>query len=316
VALEPLYETLRTLEHADPPSVLLVGEHGTGKSLLARMIHARGPRRDRPFVVVDCAALPASRIDGELFGHDRGLSMDTNPAKGGAFEVADTGVILLRNVDALPRETQSTLLGALEDHTYLRVGGTRPLPLRAAVLATTRRDLRREVSEGRFLADLDRHLHAVEVHVPALRERISDVHLLVAHFLDRFNRQFGRHVAGIAPEAMDLLQRYAWPGNVRELRNVIERLVLLAPGDRIRPEHLPPELRLHAGPGGLDPDCPFELPPDGVDLEAVERGLIQQALIRCGSNQSAAARSLGISRFALRYRMEKFDLHATGERGR
>ena len=177
------------------------------------------------------------------------------------------------------------------------------------IVAATNRDLKAEVAKGTFREDLYFRLDVIELRVPPLRDRSTDVPLLVEHFLERFNRQFGRHVRGVDGEAMELFQQYRWPGNVRELRNVIERLVLLGPDDVIGAGDLPTELRFaaKAAPAATG-TCPFELPAEGVDLEAVEKGLLQQALTRSAGNQSAAARLLGISRYALRYRMEKFDL--------
>jgi two-component system, NtrC family, response regulator AtoC len=306
--LQPLYETLRRLEEADAPTVLLIGESGTGKDVLARTIHSRGPRKDRPFIAVDCAALPEALIESELFGHERGAFTDAKTAKSGLFEIAEKGVAFLDEIGELPIGTQSKLLRALEDRTFRRVGGTRRFPMDVGIVAATNRNLKEEVSKGTFREDLYFRLDVIQLRVPALRERVSDVPLLVGHFMERFNRQFGRHIEGVDGEAMKLLQQHRWPGNVRELRNLVERLVLLGPDDVIRPQHLPPEIRFSRSGGQAIAGCPFELPDDGVDLEAVERGLIQQALTRAAGNQSAAARLLGISRYALRYRMEKFEL--------
>jgi two-component system, NtrC family, response regulator AtoC len=306
--LHPLFDTLRRLEEADAPTVLLIGESGTGKDVLARTIHARGPRKDRPFIAVDCAALPEALIESELFGHERGAFTDAKTAKSGLFEIAEKGVAFLDEIGELPIGTQSKLLRALEDRTFRRVGGTRRFPMDVGILAATNRNLKEEVGKGTFREDLYFRLDVIQLRVPALRERASDVPLLVGHFLERFNRQFGRHIEGVDGEAMSLLQHHRWPGNVRELRNLVERLVLLGPDDVIRPAHLPPEIRFGRSGGQAIAGCPFELPEDGVDLEAVERGLIQQALTRAAGNQSAAARLLGISRYALRYRMEKFEL--------
>lgn len=307
-ALSPMFRVLERLEEVDAPTVLLLGESGTGKDLVARAIHERGPRRSRPFVAVDCAALPEQLIESELFGHERGAFTDAKVTKRGLFEIADGGIVFLDEIGELPVGTQSKLLRALEDRTFKRVGGTERLPLDVGIIAATNRDLKAEVERGNFREDLFFRLDVITLRIPSLRERIEDVPLLVEHFLDRFGCGSGRHRPAIDGKSMSLLQSYHWPGNVRELRNVIERLVLLGPRDIIHPEDLPPEIRYARARDNRPPDCPFELPEGGVDLEAVERGLIIQALERTNSNQSAAARLLGITRYALRYRMEKFSL--------
>jgi transcriptional regulator with PAS, ATPase and Fis domain len=277
--------------------------------VLARTIHARGPRRSQPFVAVDCAALPEQLIESELFGHERGAFTDAKATKAGLFEIAARGVVFLDEIGELPVATQSKLLRALEDRTYRRVGGTTRYPMDVGIIAATNRDLKEDVVKGRFREDLFFRLDVIQLRVPALRERPSDIPLLVEHFLERFNRQFGRQVRGVDGEAMTLLQHYRWPGNVRELRNVLERLVILGPDDVIGADDLPAEIRFAARTHPMvSGNCPFELPAEGVDLEAVERGLLQQALARANGNQTQAAKLLGISRYALRYRMEKFEL--------
>jgi len=305
-AMHRLFETLRRLEPVDAPTVLIQGESGTGKDLVARMIHSHGPRRGRPFMEIDCTALPEPLMESELFGHERGAFTDAKTTKRGLFEVANGGVLFLDEVGELPLGMQAKLLRVLENRKFRRVGGTAELTTDVALIAATNRSLREDVKAGRFREDLFFRLHVVPIEVPALRERREDIAALVQHFIEKLNRAFGRSVSGVSGKAMELLQSYRWPGNVRELRNVIERTVILLPTDVIQPSDLPPELRA-ASVGGAD-GCPFILPEEGVDLEAVEKGLLVQALTRTGGNQSAAARLLGISRYALRYRMEKFQM--------
>ena len=307
--LKPVISTLRRLERVDAPTVLIMGESGTGKDVLARSIHAAGPRKEHPFVAVDCAALPEHLIESELFGHEKGAFTDARTTKRGLFEVAEGGIVFLDEIGELPIGTQSKLLRALEDRTFKRVGGVRRYPMDVGIIAATNRNLREEVDAGNFREDLFYRLDVITLTVPALRERTSDVPALVEHFMERFTRTFRRNIEGVDGEAMALLQAYRWPGNVRELRNIMERLVLLGPDDVIRSEDLPSEIRYArrnaaSGMGG----CPFVLPEDGLDLAAVEQGLLEQALSRTDGNQSAAARLLGLTRYALRYRMEKYGL--------
>ncbi|MCB9697230.1 MAG: sigma-54-dependent Fis family transcriptional regulator [Alphaproteobacteria bacterium] len=309
--LKPLFDTLRRLETVDAPTVLILGESGTGKDVIARSIHSRGPRKDQPFVAVDCASLPEQLIESELFGHERGSFTDAKAQKPGLFEIAQRGMVFLDEIGELPLATQSKLLRAIEDRSFRRVGGVRQYALDAGIVAATNRNLKECVEKGTFREDLYFRLDVISVRVPPLRDRASDVPLLVEHFLERFTRNFGKGRIGMDGEAMALLQQHRWPGNVRELRNLVERLVLLGPDDVIRAEHLPPEIRFARPPSSASTGgCPFELPEEGVDLEAVERGLLEQALARTSGNQSAAARLLGISRYALRYRMEKFHISA------
>ncbi len=307
VAMRKLFDTLRRLETIDAPTVLLQGESGSGKDLVARAIHRRGPRRARPFMEIDCTALPEPLIESELFGHERGAFTDAKATKRGLFEAAAGGMLFLDEIGELPLGMQSRLLRALENRKFRRVGGVADIPLDAAIIAATNRDLRGEVKAGRFREDLFFRLHVVPIEVPPLRERVEDIPALVQFFLDKFNRSFNREVRGVSARAMERLQQWRWPGNVRELRNVLERTIILLPHDLIDLPDLPAELRGEPARSGTV-GCPFVLPDEGVDLEQVDRGLTEQALTRTSGNQSAAARLLGISRYALRYRMEKFGL--------
>ena len=309
-AMKRVFDLLTRLEDVEAPTVMIQGESGTGKDLVAQAIHTKGPRRERPFMEIDCASLPDQLIQSELFGHEKGSFTDARQMKRGLFEVARGGTIFLDEIGELSLGTQAKLLRALENRRFKRVGGLQDISLDASVIAATNRDLQEEVRTNRFREDLYFRLNVIVLQVPPLRDRVSDVPLLTEHFLDGFNQRMGRAIEGVSKEALLALQAYEWPGNVRELRNVVERIVILErEADVIRLEHLPHELRNRAsGRGGVASHAQFALPEDGIDLEDVERSFLIQALERSGGNQSAAARLLAISRYALRYRMEKFGL--------
>ncbi len=316
--LKDVFAMLEKLEHVDAPTVLITGESGTGKDVIARMIHARGPRKGGPFVEVDCTALAETLIESELFGHERGAFTDARATKRGLFEVAATGIVFLDEIGEMTLATQAKLLRALENRKFKRVGGLANLPLDAGVIAATNRNLHEEVKQGRFREDLFYRLNVIPLQLPSLRERREDIPALVAHFLDRFSRQFGRRVGGVSAAAMRFIEAYPWPGNVRELRNVLERVVILGTEGTIDASDLPSEVRnatlsSPTSTAATGASAAFVLPPEGVDLEGVERSLLAQALDRTEGNQSAAARLLGISRYALRYRIEKFGLGVASE---
>jgi two-component system, NtrC family, response regulator AtoC len=308
-SMRRLFSTLERLEDVDASTVLVRGESGTGKDLIAHAIHEKGPRKGGPMMEIDCASLPENLIESELFGHERGAFTDARTMKRGMFEVARGGTIFLDEIGELSPPMQAKLLRALENRKFKRVGGLTYLNVDAGVVAATNRDLVAEVKAGNFREDLFFRLNVITVEVPPLRERREDIPILVDHFVRRFNRDFRREVQGFSQEAMAQLTAYSWPGNVRELKNIIERVVILEPHEIIEAGHLPPEIRYGRGSsGGSSSGATFILPEEGVDLEAVERSLIIQAMDRTGGNQSAASRLLGISRYALRYRLEKHDL--------
>lgn len=307
-AMQRLFDSLRRLRDVDAPTVLLHGESGTGKDLIAHAIHEEGPRKAGPMMEIDCASLPEQLIESELFGHEKGSFTDARQTKRGLFEVARGGTLFLDEIGEMSPPTQAKLLRALENRQFKRVGGVSQIKLDAGIIAATNRNLAAEVKKGAFREDLYFRLAVIQFNVPSLRERREDIPLLVDHFIERFNREFGRQVQGVSAEAIELLQAYPWPGNVRELRNVVERVVILEARDVLEAANLPPEIRFGTRARTGSASAPFILPDQGVDLEAVERSLIEQAMDRTQGNQSAAARLLGISRYALRYRLEKFGL--------
>ncbi|HEX8149576.1 MAG TPA: sigma-54 dependent transcriptional regulator [Pyrinomonadaceae bacterium] len=278
-------------------TVLITGENGTGKEVLARAIHEESGRRDRPFVAVSCAALPESLIESELFGHVKGAFTDAKADRLGRFELANGGTLFLDEIGELQPSVQVKLLRVLQERTFERVGSNRPVGVDIRLIAATNRDLEQEVSAGRFREDLFYRLNVVPLHMPALRERREDVPLLAAHFAAKAAEKHDRPPAGLDPALLEALQEYDWPGNVRELENLVERLVVLTKGAHLGVEFLPEKmLRLAPPPqtpaGGTAPD---ETTLEGATL-ALRRRMVISALQAEGGNRVAAARRLGISR--------------------
>ena len=295
-------KTLLARVAASPAStVLLTGETGTGKDLAAKAIHYNSARAARAFVNITCSALPEQLLESELFGHERGAFTDARQQKRGLFETADGGTVFLDEIGEMTAALQAKLLRFLEEKTFKRVGGLSDMRVDVRVVAATNRDLEQEVKAGKFREDLFYRLQVMPIHLPPVRERRGDVPLLAAYFIDRFNREFRKHVRGLSPAAADVLQQYGWPGNVRELRNAIERAMLLIDREWLEPQDFSTLTRT------VSP-TQFRLPPEGVNLEDVERELLAQALERAGGNQTQAAQLLGINRDQVRYRIEKFGL--------
>jgi DNA-binding NtrC family response regulator len=287
---------------ASPAStVLLTGETGTGKDLAAKAIHYNSDRAAKPFVNVTASALPEQLLESELFGHERGAFTDARQQKRGLFETADGGTLFLDEIGEMAPGLQAKLLRFLEEKTFKRVGGLADIRVDVRVVAATNRNLEEEVKAGKFREDLFYRLQVMPVTLPPLRERRGDIPLLAAYFIDRFNREFRKRVRGLSSAAQTLLEQYQWPGNVREMRNAIERAMLLVERDRLEPEDFTTLTRT------INP-AQFKLPPEGVNLEEVERQLLVQALDRAGGNQTQAAQLLGINRDQVRYRIEKFRL--------
>jgi len=304
-AMTEVMELVRKIAPAGSATVLVTGETGSGKGVLARAVHELSPRSDQPFVNVTCSALAETLMESELFGHEKGAFTDARTMKRGLVEVANGGTLFLDEIGELSPAVQSKLLRFIEEKAFRRVGGTRDMTVDVRVVAATNRDLEREVAEGRFREDLYYRLRVLPIEVPPLRHRASDIAPLARHFLDTFNRELGKRVDEIDPEAMELLEAHPWPGNVRELRNAIERAVLLTDGTRLTPDALPPDLR----GGGARTDTPSELPnfgSDGLDLEELEERLLREALRRAEGNQSEAGRMLGLSRHQVRNRLQKY----------
>jgi len=299
-AMQSVKALIARIATSPASTVLLTGETGTGKDLAAKAIHFASARATRPFVNITCSALPEQLLESELFGHERGAFTDARQQKRGLFETADGGTVFLDEIGEMTPGLQSKLLRFLEEKTFKRVGGLADVRVDVRVVAATNRDLEREVKAGKFREDLFYRLQVMPIGLPSLRERKGDAVRLAHYFIDQFNREFRKRVRGLSPAATALIDQYQWPGNVRELRNAIERAMLLSDRETLEPQDF--TLTRTVNP------TEFRLPPEGVNLEEVERQLLVQALERSGGNQTHAAQLLGINRDQVRYRIEKFGL--------
>ena len=307
VATDPAMERALSIVARAAPSratVLIRGESGTGKELVARALHALSPRREGPFVAVNCAALNESVIESELFGHEKGAFTGAAQQRPGRFEQAHGGTLFIDELAEIPATVQVKLLRVLQEREFERVGSSSPIPVDVRIISATHRNLTQAVSAGAFREDLYYRLNVVTVELPPLRMRRSDIAPLAEHFLARFADENGKHIGAISKEAADLLLRYDFPGNVRELQNVMERAVVMARGPLITREDLPPELQLGAE---VTADSAEELPlPERV--KQLEREAIAEALEQAGGVQSRAAELLGISERNLRYKLDKYGM--------
>jgi two-component system response regulator AtoC len=307
-ALLRLFEAEASLKDHDRPTVLVTGETGTGKELVARAIHDGGPLRGGPFVELNCAALPAALVESELFGFERGAFTDARERKQGIVELARGGTLFLDEIGELDLPVQSKLLKLIEDRVTRRLGGLRETHTHVRIVAATNQLLERQVARGEFRADLYFRLRIVHLHVPALRQRGADILLLARHFLAAHGERYGKAGLRLTPAGERLLLDYPWPGNVRELRNCLEQAVLMAQGDVIDAEQLVLSPTASAGWEPAATTAVGALPEQGLVLEEVEGTLMRQALLRTRWNVTRAAKLLGMSRDTLRYRIEKFDL--------
>jgi two-component system response regulator AtoC len=323
---EPMLAIYQILEKvADTPAtVLITGESGTGKELIARALHENSSRRQRPFIRVNCGAIPRDLMEAELFGYERGAFTGAVTSKPGRFELAHDGTLFLDEISEIPVEMQVKLLRAIQEGEIDRVGGIKPIAVDVRLVAATNRDLKSEIASGRFREDLYYRLNVVPIHLPPLRERRTDIPLLAEHFLLKQAARLKRGTMKLSPEAMESMANYPWPGNIRELENVVERTVLLTDGDTIRPKDLPLELQRGGdrsdGGGGVgaldagDDDDATENAPGGLKQQVreaaarLERELIVRALAQTGGNVTQAARLLKISRKSLQIKMKEFGL--------
>jgi DNA-binding NtrC family response regulator len=284
-------------------TVLISGESGTGKELIARALHQLGDRKDKTYVSVNCGALPESLLESELFGHEKGAFTGAINRNIGRFERAEGGTLFLDEIGELSLPMQVKLLRALQEKEIERVGGKTIVKVDVRVIAASNRNLQEMVTKGTFREDLYYRLNVVPIDLPPLRDRKEDIPELVDYFIKKYANKGNKHVSKISHIALQLLMRYPWPGNIRELENIIERAVILCWGETITPEVLPKEII------GVNEDRhTFDLPEEGIDLEEVEKHLIEQAIEKSKGNQTLAAKLLGISRQTLIYRMNKFKI--------
>lgn len=291
-----------------PSTVLITGESGTGKEVIARLIHNASTRADRPFVPVNCGAIPENLLESELFGHVRGAFTGAERDRAGLFEEASGGTLFLDEIGELPTSLQVKLLRALQDREIRRVGESVSRKVDTRIVAATARDLKKEVETGDFRSDLYYRLNVVNIHLPPLRHRTEEVPLLAQHFLERYNERLGTDVKGIESAAMNLLLAYAWPGNVRELENVVERAMVLSDSEKVTVEQLPETVRNREVPSGI----PDSLPEDELSVKkrtaALEKALIARALEVTGGNRTRASELLELSYRALLYKIRDYGL--------
>jgi len=320
-ATEQILMMIRKVADSAASTVLIQGESGTGKDVVAKAIHYASNRADKPFMNITCTALTESLLESEMFGHERGAFTDAKTLKKGLLEVANGGTVFLDEIGDMGAQLQSKVLRFLEDKTFKRVGGSVDIRVDVRVIAATNRDLEQLARSGSFREDLFYRLNVVPIDLPPLRERKEDIPDLVDHFLEQFNRDFKKNTLRVTDEAMACLTRHDWPGNVRELRNVIERVMILEDRDEVDVTDLPEELVQRAGPvededvasdpsaaGAASAAALIRLPDAGISLRDVQFELVRQALERTGGNQTKAAQLLRITRDALRYKMKSFGL--------
>ena len=308
-AMLAVFKMIETVARTNS-TILLTGESGTGKGLVAQAVHFHSLRRDKPMVSLNCGAMPENLLESELFGHMRGAFTGADSNKKGLLEVAERGSVFLDEIGEMSPVMQVKLLRVLQERRYRRVGGLEEMQADIRVIAATNQDLSRLISEGRFREDLFYRINVIPISLPPLRERREDISLIAEHFLHKYNEQMGKEIAGISHQAMDLLQGHDWPGNIRELENVMERAVALEPTPSILPESLPSTIR---GDAARVPASNAEaLPESGFDLEAhvkeIERGYIAEALKKAGGVQVKAAELLGMSFRSFRYYVKKYNL--------
>ena len=303
--MKNVLEMMAKVAKSDASTVLVQGESGTGKELVAKWIHYESARAEKPFVAINCAAVPSTLLESELFGHEKGAFTDAKNSKKGLFELADGGTVFLDEIGDMEVGMQAKLLRFLEDRTFRRIGGAKVIPVDVRIISATNKDLLKAIEEKVFRNDLYYRLQVIPIFLPALRERKEDIIVLVNHFMETFAKEFNKPIKGISSMAEKLLVEYDWPGNIRELKNVVERAIILGNDENLLLENLPLEIVAKASHMSVQTTT-FKLPPEGIDIEEVERELIKQSLEITDWNQSKAAKKLNLGIDAFRYRMKKF----------
>ncbi|MBI3207535.1 MAG: sigma-54-dependent Fis family transcriptional regulator [Candidatus Solibacter usitatus] len=301
----PMQEIFATVARVAPTraTVLLAGESGTGKDLIARAIHFHSPRRERPFVKINCTAIPENLMESELFGYEKGAFTGANTSKPGKFEQADTGTVFLDEIGDVPASIQVKLLRVLQEREFERLGSNKTLHIDVRVVAATNADLRAALEQGTFREDLYYRLNVVPMNIPSLRERKEDIPFLARHFVEKLGPELGSTASSISDAAIERLMEYHWPGNVRELENVMERSLVLCSGKTLEPDAIRLDIAPQSKAGGGD----FTIP-GGMSLDDYEKAIIREALRRANGNKSQTARILGLTRNALRYRLSQMGL--------
>jgi len=307
-AMREVIHFVRRVAASEATTILLEGENGTGKDLIAKTLHYQSLRQAEPFIAINCAAIPETLLESELFGYEKGAFTDARSQKRGIFELADKGTLFLDEIGEIPLMLQAKLLRVLEEQSFRRLGGLKDIKLDLRVVAATNKNLREAVKEGAFRQDLYFRLNVIQILIPPLRERTDDILPMTRFFIDHYNRKFKRSIEGASEGAAKLLLAHDWPGNVRELRNAIERAMILEESALITPQSLPISI---SRPDPMAPQTvvsSVEIPSDGMSLEDNERTLLARALEKTAGNQTQAARLLRITRDTLRYKMKKFNL--------
>ena len=299
---------VRRVAASEATTILLEGENGTGKDLVAKTLHYQSLRQAEPFIAINCAAIPDSLLESELFGYEKGAFTDARAQKRGIFELADRGTLFLDEVGEIPLMLQAKLLRGLEEQSFRHMGGLKDIQLDLRVVAATNKNLREAVKEGAFRQDLYFRLNVIQILIPPLRDRADDIVPLTRFFIEHYNRKFKRNIEGVTEAAAKLLLYHDWPGNVRELRNAIERAMILEESSSIDPASLPIAISRPDGDASHEVALPAAAPSDGLSLEDNERSLLVRALEKTNGNQTQAARLLRVTRDTLRYKMKKFNL--------